>query len=243
MQSEKELLEQLVKECSSYTEILRRLGKSNSGPAIKVLKEKLDTYGIIHHFVYEKRSTKKIPLEEILLNNRPYKSCALKKRLVEEEIKENRCELCGQLPFHNGKELVLQLDHINGDHNDNRLENLRILCPNCHSQTETYSARKNKKETNTCLDCGASIGPNSPYCVKCAPKHRHDLKNIKPSKEILLENIKTMSFREVGENYKVPEYTIKTWCKEYELPNNKSDLKKYLLNNNSSLVSAGTMEA
>ena len=52
-----------------------------------------------------------------------------------------------------------------------------------------------------------------------------------------------MSFREVGENYKVSEYTIKKWCKEYELPNNKSDLKKYLLNNNSSLVSAGTMEA
>lgn len=127
-------MEQLVKECSSYSEILRKLGKSNSGPAIKVLKEKLDTYGIIHHYICEKsHNTSKIPLDEILTNNRPYKSSALKKRLVEEGIKENKCEICGQLPFHNGMELVLQLDHINGDHNDNRLENLRILCPNCHS--------------------------------------------------------------------------------------------------------------
>ena len=52
-------------------------------------------------------------------------------------VKEE-CVLCGQNNSWNGMKLVLQLDHINGNNKDNRIENLRILCPNCHTQTETF---------------------------------------------------------------------------------------------------------
>jgi hypothetical protein len=83
------------------------------------------------------------PLEEILVENCQYSSHRLKLRLYEAGLKEEMCENCGITDW-NGQKLSLHLDHINGKRDDNRLENLRVLCPNCHSQTETY-AGKNKK--------------------------------------------------------------------------------------------------
>jgi len=68
----------------------------------------------------------------------------LKKKLFEFGLKKEQCEKCGQKNIWNNQPLTLQLDHINGDKEDNRLENLRILCPNCHSQTKTYAGKKNK---------------------------------------------------------------------------------------------------
>jgi 5-methylcytosine-specific restriction endonuclease McrA len=68
----------------------------------------------------------------------------LKKRLLKEGLIEDRCEICGLVEWM-GRRLALQIDHINGDRRDNRVENLRLLCPNCHSQTDTYCGRNIKK--------------------------------------------------------------------------------------------------
>lgn len=73
-------------------------------------------------------------LEDILVENSTYSNrTALKKRLVQENILEYKCAICGNKGEWNGLPLALQLDHINGVNNDNRIENLRFLCPNCHS--------------------------------------------------------------------------------------------------------------
>lgn len=234
-QNEKELLEKLVVECNSYAEILRKLGKSNSGTATKLLKEKLDEYGIVHHFIVQKSRTNKIPLEEILVENRPYKSQDLKRRLIEEGYKLNKCENpeCGISEWY-GHPLVLQLHHINGNHNDNRLENLQILCPNCHSLTENFNKKKLKKEQKYCPDCGNPIRNHSEYCKHCAPKHRSNLsikvkEEDRPSKEELLKLIKTTSFTEIGRMYGVTDNAIRKWCKKYEIPSTKKELKEYIL--------------
>lgn len=71
----------------------------------------------------------------------------VKKYLIEEGILENKCALCPQGSEWNGKPLVLALDHENGISNDNRLSNLRLLCPNCHSQTETFAGRNARRKT------------------------------------------------------------------------------------------------
>lgn len=85
--------------------------------------------------------TPKIPLDEILVENSFYKTSALRERLISELNWINQCSICFISSWQD-KTLVLHLDHINGINTDNRISNLRLLCPNCHSQTETYCVKK-----------------------------------------------------------------------------------------------------
>lgn len=90
----------------------------------------------------------KYDLKEILVENSSYENrTRLKERLIKEGYLEYQCAICGNKGVWLDKPLSLQLDHINGINNDHRIENLRLLCPNCHSQTETFSG-KNKKTTS-----------------------------------------------------------------------------------------------
>lgn len=80
-----------------------------------------------------------------LAEHSPFNRGTIKRYLLEQGLLENTCALCPQGPEWNGKPLVLALDHENGISNDNRLSNLRLLCPNCHSQTETFAGRNTRK--------------------------------------------------------------------------------------------------
>ena len=97
-----------------------------------------------------KESGTKIPLEDILEGKHPqYQTFKLKNRLIDSGIKKNECEICGTYEW-NGKQLNCELDHIDGNRTNHKLLNLRILCPNCHSQTDTFRS----KNRNSCLDGG-----------------------------------------------------------------------------------------
>jgi hypothetical protein len=91
-----------------------------------------------------------IPLEEMLVAGRKRGRWNLKRRLLAEGLKENRCERCGLTEWR-GKPLNMALHHKNGDGTDNRLENLELLCPNCHSQTDTYGGRNGHRRKNSAL--------------------------------------------------------------------------------------------
>jgi len=122
--------------------------------AAKQLGMKYDTlkkYALEHGFFNPNQSGKGIAktfngrrfeTKDILDGRHPqYPTDKLKKRLVKEGILEYNCSSCGIGDEWNGKPITLQLDHINGVNNDHRLDNLRMLCPNCHSQTDTWCGR------------------------------------------------------------------------------------------------------
>lgn len=82
--------------------------------------------------------------EQVFIENSTYSRNKLKARIINQNLFEYKCQKCGNNGFHNNKPLSLQLDHINGISDDNRLVNLRFLCPNCHSQTDTYAGKATK---------------------------------------------------------------------------------------------------
>ena len=106
----------------------------------RITEENIDT----SHFVRYKSPAGKKPLSHYLVENYHLHS-GVKQRILKEGLLKNECYECGQVPEWNGLKLTLQLDHINGNHYDNRIENLRILCPNCHSQTKNFSGKANKR--------------------------------------------------------------------------------------------------
>lgn len=146
MWDDKELIERVCRESFTLSQVCEKLGLSPKG-SIRTLKKYIKSYKIdVSHFdAYRyKRSggKREIPIDEILVADSKYASAwHLKNRLLKMGLLTNFCSSCGQDPLWNGKVLHLHLDHINGVGNDNRLENLRLLCPNCHSQTETYAGR------------------------------------------------------------------------------------------------------
>jgi hypothetical protein len=133
-----EEVEAIVKDSQSYYEAANKLGISRTSLKEYILLNKID----INHF--RPARNRKTPITDMLKINTKFRNGTLKRRLLEESLIEYKCALCAQLPIHNKKELVLQLDHINGINTDNRIENLRFLCPNCHTQTTTYTGRNRK---------------------------------------------------------------------------------------------------
>ena len=139
----------MVKSSRTYSECLRKLGLSTNGGHSQLLVKKrckelsIDT----SHFIGRNGISpyrRKIANEEIFVEDSKYLNMAsLKKRIIEDNLIPYKCDKCGNQGEWLGKKLTLQIDHINGNHFDNRLENLRFLCPNCHAQTSTY-AGKNK---------------------------------------------------------------------------------------------------
>lgn len=141
-------IEEAVSISESFDDVFRNLGYKSRGQSTyqKVKKEIEDMNLDTSHFT---KSGKRYDLDDILVEDSKYTNMPrLKIRLINKGLLKNECYECGQLPSWNGRQLVLQLDHINGVNNDNRIENLRLLCPNCHSQTDTYSGKNIKLNNN-----------------------------------------------------------------------------------------------
>lgn len=140
-----ELIEALPK-CKSFTEVARYLNMSKSTNTL--LRKRATELGLdFSHFKVSGVTPK--PIEDILsyLNYELSSTHKLKLRLIKEGYFEAKCYCCGITKW-NDKPAPIELEHINGDRKDNRIENLTILCPNCHAQTETYRAKNRKNKRN-----------------------------------------------------------------------------------------------
>jgi len=138
-----------VRSSNTLAEILRRLGSTVKGGNYKTLKKRLAQVGVdCSHIAFGLRANlgrifvkPSQPLEDVMVEHSSYSRKSLKKRLINEKLLPERCAVCGLGPQWNYQILVLVLDHINGECDDHRFDNLRLLCPNCNSQTPTFSGR------------------------------------------------------------------------------------------------------
>lgn len=142
--SNKDKLKEVALIARNYADILSLLGLHPSSGNYFTLKKYLEIYKI----PFEKKSIRR---EEFIKKTYSDEECFkegsnisrhhVKKRVIKNNLIPLKCSKCGIGTVWNNKHLVLQLEHINGINNDNRLENLAFICPNCHSQTDTYAAR------------------------------------------------------------------------------------------------------
>ncbi len=142
-----------VKKSKSVRQVLFCLGLIPAGGNYTQIQKFLSLYNIsTRHFTGRGWSKglrgigkPKIDLNDILVRNSSFQSFKLKKRLFNAKLKPQHCEECGWKKKSEDGRLPLELDHINGDSSDNRLENLRVLCPNCHSLKPTHRGRNRKR--------------------------------------------------------------------------------------------------
>ena len=233
-----------VKNNTSMAKTLIELGLSPKGGNHTTIKKAIKRLSLdSSHFTGQSHLkgkthnwAKKIPLKEILVKDSTYNNNrTLKKQLFEKGLLENKCQLCGLESEWKGKPIVLRLDHINGTNSDNRLENLRMVCPNCDSQLDTFAGRNTtnslkigeriniedkpkienkytkKKNCSVCISIIADSN-KSGLCLSCSQRKRVGRIN-RPKKELLIKEVKESGYSAVGRKYGVSDNAIRKWLK------------------------------
>lgn len=235
-----EELKDVVKNSQTYSDILRYFNLSNKGGNHKTLKSRLDYENIDYNhiktydFTERGRVKQQLSLEEVLnkfcLSDKEINRSNLKRYILKFNLLEYKCQECDNVGYHNNKTLSLHLDHINGNPKDNRLENLRFLCPNCHSQTETYCGKAIKlkdlkiktqkhkiKISKNIKQCNYGNFKNikASLCKECAGLSKQKI--IWPSKEELEKLIWEFPTIQLAKKLGVSDKAIEKRCKKLNI--------------------------
>lgn len=218
----------IVLQSSSYKECLLNLGyHSNSGASTSRLKQKIQELDIdISHFA-RKQSIARSE-ENIFIEHSTAAQKTLRDWYKKGKYSPYICDICGQEPFWEGKELTLILDHKNGINDDDRLENLHWVCPNCNAQLDTTNGKNinhGNYKINHCIDCGKVISAKSVRCVECDLKHRTSTEVKWLTREDLKALIRTTPFTKIGSMFGVSDNAVRKWCDKYNLPRKARDIK------------------
>jgi len=226
----KKEIENAISNSISLAQVCRILGMTLSGSSYELIHNKIKEHSLnTSHFKgqsWNKGGTNtnsiKKPIEVYLVKNSTCSRTNLKRRLFKEDFKQKQCENCNLSEWF-GKPAPLELHHINGVNNDNRIENLQILCANCHAQTDSYCGKnhkntkikkKIKKITRGCIDCNIEIYRSSRRCKPCSVtfKRQEYIKSL-PDPITLINQIKALGYVKTGKLYNVSDNAIRKWIK------------------------------
>ncbi len=213
-----------ITNCDNFSAVCRELGVSVCTFNIKRIQTVCVTNGIDYsHFDYNNSKLHKTKMKErttrtvenSLVENSTLARSHLRGLLIRNGLFTNQCSCCGITEWQ-GKPITIEVDHINGISDDNRIENLRLLCPNCHSQTETFKTgnidklkpRANIKkqsysavDMSECAHCGKEFikhTSQSKFCsIECSNKSKHDNKWDEMDL-INLVDVQNISFRQIS---------------------------------------------
>jgi hypothetical protein len=221
---------------SCYADALRRLGMRPAGGNHRTLRRYVEQVWEIptDHFDPDRARNDAlqrdpIPLSHVLVEGSSYPRAHLKARLFKTGLKTRICELCGQDEVWRGRRMALILDHVNGVANDNRLENLQIVCPNCAATLDTHCGRQNRleREPRDCRHCGSKFWPgyaSQRYCSRyCGVRRKGDgqarpqrRKVTRPPYTHLVREIRALGYVGTGRRYGVSDNAVRKWLRQYE---------------------------
>lgn len=227
-------LEHAVSRSMSHSGVLKELGLKLGGGTFRFIKDKIKFLGFdTSHFTglqwrkgLKGGGQSQYSLEEILIKGSMYRGIqCLKKRLLNAGLLQNKCYMHGCEPVWFEKPLVLRLDHINGDNTDHRIENLRLLCPNCDSQTPTFCGRNKSNNVNVkkeasinekrqCVACQLFFKPKSSDQVFCSKSCVLRRPKFSVSKVKLQNLVWKMPTTKIAKSFGVSDSAISKRCKK-----------------------------
>jgi 5-methylcytosine-specific restriction endonuclease McrA len=194
----------------SYRDVLDKLGYRNNGGNYRTVRKYIKLWDIdISHFT-TKTTPRKRPTGAYLSNQYYIGSSKLRERLLKEGYFDRKCYKCNRTTW-NDEPIPLYLHHKDGNHRNNNLSNLTILCPNCHDQSKTHKKPYEKndydKRTGRCIECGTPVFPQTTRCKVCYSKYleRADY----PSVAILQKEVDENGYEAVGRKYGVSGNAIR----------------------------------
>lgn len=229
----KEELELAVSQSYCFSDLIDRVGKTKTGKYLRIIKQYLILFNIdtSHFDPYKKNrevlnnARREFTLEHWLQMGSTIGSAHLKLILYKKGLKERKCELCGQSEEWQGKRMSLILDHINGIPNDNRIENLRIVCPNCNATLDTHcrgykklkkTAKSDVQKNENMVATKSKIIKNVVQTENQIKSHINQRKVKRPEYNQLVDEINQMGYSATGRKYGVSDTAIRKWVKYYE---------------------------
>lgn len=210
-------IKKIVETSSTYKECLNMLGWNINGTNYAKLKVLIKDNNLsIKHFLTSSDFIKEVNFinrkynnNEMFIENSEISRGVIKKRIIKDNLLKYECVMCGSDGNWLNTKFSLILDHINGVNNDNRLENLRFLCPNCNATLETH--------------CGGNVKNKKNKKINKTKEELLEIRKLKrkverPPLEELIKEIETFGYSATGRKYGVSDNAIRKWVKNYLTP-------------------------